>query len=195
MAEVFSSAISSRVLITRASDINCCPSTTVIPSRCRAKRTGSSMMSTPTGSLCRPRISSSMRIFLRHILRAPHLRRHGAAQHGNSGARALAQPGTMQLMVPGRRAEVPQNGLVVLRQQREAVRSCPAPKCRCGSRSDSEHYSCRSKAARPSPTWRAKSLARCRRSVRRRSKSMRCSQSTAIVPCVGSAMMSSCLDT
>ncbi len=57
----------------------------------------------------------------RHIFRAPHLGRHGAAQHGDSGARPLSEPGTMQLVVFRRRSEIPQNRLVVLRKQREAV--------------------------------------------------------------------------
>ena len=60
--------------------------------------------------------------FLGHIFRAPHLGRHGAAQHGDSGARPLSEPGTMQLMVLRRRSEVPQNRLVILRKQREAIR-------------------------------------------------------------------------
>ena len=82
---------------------------------------GGSMTSMPTGSLCRPRFSSSILIFLRHVFGAAHFRRHGAAQQRDAGARALAQPGAMQLMVLGGRAEVPQDGLVVLRQQSEAA--------------------------------------------------------------------------
>ena len=52
---------------------------------------------------------------LSDIFGAAHLRRHGATQHGNAGAGALAEPRTMQLMMPGGRAEVPEDGLVVLR--------------------------------------------------------------------------------
>ena len=55
------------------------------------------------------------------VFGAAHLRRHGAAQQRNAGARTLAQPGAIQLMMLGGRAEIPQDRLVVLRQQREAA--------------------------------------------------------------------------
>ena len=50
MQAVLSRVISSRVLISRASCMSCCPSTTLMPSACKAKRTGNSMTSTPSGS-------------------------------------------------------------------------------------------------------------------------------------------------
>ncbi len=93
----------------------------VSPSFCSANRTGGSTTSTPTGSLCRPRFSSSTLIFSRDVFGASHLGRHRAAHQGNAGARALAQPRTIELMMPGGRSEVPEDRLVVLRQQRETA--------------------------------------------------------------------------
>ena len=58
---------------------------------------------------------------LRHVLGAAHLRRHRAAQQRNARARAVAQPRAVELVVPGRRSEIPQDRLVILRQQREAA--------------------------------------------------------------------------
>ena len=57
----------------------------------------------------------------RHVLCAPHLRRHRSSQQGNSGPRTVAQPGTIELVVLGGRTEVPQNRLIILRQKREAA--------------------------------------------------------------------------
>ena len=48
----------------RMLDINCWPSTTVIPSFCRANKIGGSITSMPTGSFIKPRISSSTLIFI-----------------------------------------------------------------------------------------------------------------------------------
>src|SRR5208282_762082 len=50
-----------------------------------------------------------------------HFRRHGAPQHRNSRPRPLSEPRTMQLVMFSRRSEVPQNGLVILRKQREPI--------------------------------------------------------------------------
>ena len=55
------------------------------------------------------------------IFGATHLRRHGAAQHGDSGTRPFAKPRAIELMVLGGRTKIPQNGLVILRQQGEAI--------------------------------------------------------------------------
>src|SRR5579863_9367139 len=107
--------------------MSCCPSTISRPSFCRAKSTGNSMMSMPTGSLCRPRFSSSMRIFL-DILSAAHLRGHCTAQHRNSRTRAVSEPGTVQLMMLGGGSEIPQDRFVILGQQREAVRFVLRPR-------------------------------------------------------------------
>src|SRR5208283_5105644 len=58
--------------------------------------------------------------FFGHIFRAPHLRSHGAAQHGDSRTRPLSEPRTMQLMVLRRGSEIPQDRFVVLWKEREA---------------------------------------------------------------------------
>src|SRR6266566_4071487 len=113
-AEWFSSEISSCVLITRASLITCCPSTTLMPSFSSANKIGGSTTSTPNGSLCSPRFSSSTLIF-----RATHFRRHRSAQQRNSGTRTLTKPWTILLVMPRRAPEVPQNRFVILRQQSE----------------------------------------------------------------------------
>ncbi len=57
----------------------------------------------------------------RHIFGAPHFGRHGSAQERDAGARPVAEPGAIQLVVAGGRAEIPQDGLVVLGQQSEAA--------------------------------------------------------------------------
>ena len=56
-----------------------------------------------------------------HVFGAPHLRRHRPAQQRNSGSRALPQPRAVELVMLRRRAEIPQDRLVILRQQREAA--------------------------------------------------------------------------
>ena len=58
---------------------------------------------------------------LSDIFGTAHFGRHRAAQQRNAGTRPLAQPGTIELMVLGGRAEVPQDRLVILRQQSEAA--------------------------------------------------------------------------
>jgi hypothetical protein len=62
-----------------------------------------------------------------YIFRSPHLRRHGAAQHGDSGARAVSEPGTMQLVMFRSRSEIPQDRLIVLWKEREAIRLVLGP--------------------------------------------------------------------
>ena len=57
----------------------------------------------------------------RDVFSATHLRRHGAAQERNSGARAFSEPRTVELVMAGGRAEIPQDGLVILRKQGEAA--------------------------------------------------------------------------
>ena len=55
------------------------------------------------------------------VFGAARFRRHRAAQQADAGARALAQPGAMQLVMLGGGAEIPQDGLGILREQREAA--------------------------------------------------------------------------
>ena len=121
MHAVFSRVISSSVLITRACCISCWPSSTVMPSACSASSTGSSMTSTPIGSLCRPRCSSSMRILRATSCACPISGPIAPRSVEMPGARPLAEPGAVELVMAGRRAEVPEDRLVVLRQQREAA--------------------------------------------------------------------------
>ena len=59
--------------------------------------------------------------FLRDIFGASHLRRHRTAQHRNSRPRAPVEPRAIQLMMFGGGSEIPQDGLVILRQKREAI--------------------------------------------------------------------------
>ena len=89
------------------------------------------MMSTPSGSPSRPRSSSSTRIF-RATSSARPLRRD-AAQRRDAGARALlAEPRAVELVMPRGRAEVPQDRLVALRQQREADELVHRPRADVG---------------------------------------------------------------
>ena len=58
----------------------------------------------------------------RDVLGAAGLRRHRASQRGDAGARAaVGEPRVVELVVARRRAEVPHDRLVALRQQAEAV--------------------------------------------------------------------------
>ena len=118
---MLSSVISSCVLISRAIDISSWPSTTLMPSRCSANMTGGSTTSTPTGSPSRPRCSSSIRIFFATSASRPISGVIAPAHRRNARPRALAEPWAVELVVASRRAEVPQDRLVILRQQRKAA--------------------------------------------------------------------------
>src|SRR5712675_1891341 len=63
---------------------------------------------------------------------ANHRRGHGAAQHGDSGTRPLSEPGTMQLVVFRGRPKIPQNRLVILREECEAIRFVLGPSADVG---------------------------------------------------------------
>ena len=121
LAECVSSEISSCVLISRASDISCWPSTMLRPSFWSANSTGGSTTSTPTGSLCRPALLELDADLAGDVLGPAHLGRHRAAHQRDAGARPLAQPVAVELVMLGGGAEVPEDRLVVLRQQREAA--------------------------------------------------------------------------
>ena len=54
--------------------------------------------------------------FLGDIFGAAHFGRHGAAQHRDAGARTLAEPGAVQLVVLCGGTEVPHDRLVILRR-------------------------------------------------------------------------------
>ena len=118
----------------------------------------------------------------RHVFGAAHFRRHGAAQQRNARPRALAQPGAIQLVVLGGRAEVPQDGLVVLRQQSEAADLVlrPGADVRGGDVAHVVHVEAQQRAHLRLRQQRFALAPGVR--VRSRSKSMRCSQSTAMVP-------------
>src|SRR6516225_660700 len=71
----------------------------------------------------------------RHIAGQSRARVGSAAQGGNAGTRALTEPWTINLMMARRRAEVPHDRLVVLRQKREAheLVHCPGADMRCSN--------------------------------------------------------------
>ena len=79
------------------------------------------MMSTPSGSFCRPQLFEFDFDLLGDVFGAAGFRRHGAAQQRDSGARAFAEPGAMQLVMLGGGAEVPHDRLGILREQGEAA--------------------------------------------------------------------------
>ena len=106
-----------------------------------------------------------------------------AAEGRDPGPRAiLAQPRVVELVVPRRRSEVPDDRLVASAGVGRTGSACPSPRCRCGSRSGSGCSPCRSRGARPAPTPPARASHGRAARVRSRSKSTRCSQSTAFVP-------------
>ena len=134
MQAMSSSMISSRVLITRACCISCWPSTTSMPSRWRANSTGGSIASTPTGSPSRPRCSSSTRIFAATSSARP--------DSGDIAPRIVemparerpSEPWAVDLVMARRRAEVPHDRVVALRQQAEAVELVHRPGADVGRR-------------------------------------------------------------
>src|SRR5215207_4997058 len=97
--------------------MSCWPSTTSTPARCSANRTSGSTASTPTGSSSRPRCSSSARIFSATLSARP--------DSGDMAPRSV--------VMPGRRAEVPHDRLVALREQAEAVELVRRPGADVGS--------------------------------------------------------------
>ena len=113
----------------------------VSPSFCNANSTGGSTTSTPTGSLWSPRIFEFDFDLAGDVLGAPHLGGHRAAHQRDARARPLAQPVAVLLVVPGGGAEVPEDRLVVLRQQREPADLVlrPGPDVRGGDVADVVH--------------------------------------------------------
>ena len=101
----------------RTSCISAWPSTTVMPAASSARRIGNSTMSTPSGSPSRPRSSSSTRIFSATDSARPL---HGSPQRRDPRPGApVSEPWVVELVMPGGRAEVPHDRLVVLGQQTE----------------------------------------------------------------------------
>ena len=74
----------------------------------------------PDGSSSRPRSSSSTRILCATSSARPAAGSIAPRWVEMPARDALAQPGTVELVVSRRRAEVPEDRIVVLRQQREA---------------------------------------------------------------------------
>ena len=108
------SEISSAVLIFRAARNTCCPSTTRQPNACSASSTGISTRSTPMGaSSVMPYSRNTASTFAATSSRDPGVGVEGAPQRGDPGPGPLrsVQPWVEQLVVPRRRAEVPQHGL------------------------------------------------------------------------------------
>ena len=148
-----SSRISSVVLIRRASRKTCWPSTTSMPCRLQRGQHGSSMTSTPSGSSASPN-SSSSRLILRATSSAmPGVRVEGAAQRRDAGAGAarvagvgavvrcvrisvdapvVVEPRVVQLVVLGRRAEVPHDRVAAAGQQGEPDQLVDRPRADVG---------------------------------------------------------------
>ena len=200
--------ISSRVLIRRASRNTCWPSTTLTPAACRAKRMGSSMTSTPTGSSSRPYSSQLMLDLAGHLLGDAGLRVEGAAQGGDACSCAagvarvrgcgavvrgvpvlrlccgVVQPRVVQLVVLGGRPEVPDDR--ARRRARAAPKRISLSTAQVPMWVDVMYRMLVKSKASTAPSREPSSSARsrARRRVRSRSKSTRCSQSTAFVPYV-----------
>jgi hypothetical protein len=114
-------------LITRALCISCWPSTTSTPDLGLDRVDADGLVE--QAALLELRAD-----LLRHALGATGLRRHGAAERRDARARApLAEPWVVELVMPGRRAEVPHDRLVALRQQAEAIELVRRPRADVGS--------------------------------------------------------------
>ena len=161
----------------RASRNTCWPSTTSMPSACSAHRTGISMTSTPSGSpagraRAAPRRSCgppprrspasgwnaprSVEMPPAPVLAAPPLAR-----------RRVVEPGVVQLVVPGRRAEVPEDRLAAAGQQREADQLVHRPRADVGGRHVADVGEVEARAARRARSARARP---CRRASRSRAQ-------------------------
>ena len=119
----FSSAISSMLLISRASSMVCWPSAILRPAFCSSNSIGGSMMSTPTGMLPTPasRISEAISSACRSI--RPKDGDDGAAQAEQARLAVFRlEPRRIEPVVHGGRAEVPQDRIgAAARQQRPAA--------------------------------------------------------------------------
>ena len=116
-----SSMISSGDLMTRASSMACWASRTAMPCRCSSNRNGGSTMSMPSGSVGHPGLVSSDLISVTASRIRPDLGGDRAAEAEEPGPPVLVrQPLRVQLVMPHRRAEVPQDRVPVPEQQRVA---------------------------------------------------------------------------
>ena len=93
-------------------------------------------MSTPIGSLVRPWSASSVAILSATSSAIPAAGIERAAQRRDAGPGPLlaVEPGVVELMVPGRRAEVPDDGLAAAGKQREADQLVHRPRPDVGGR-------------------------------------------------------------
>ncbi len=108
-----SSAISSTFLISRASSITCWPSSILRPAFSSSNIMGGSTMSMPTGCLATPASRRMPGDLLGVALHEARGRRHRAAQADQARlAVLLEQPGRVEPVVHGGRAEVPHDRLL-----------------------------------------------------------------------------------
>ena len=127
-AERLSSAISSMFLSSRASSITCWPSAILSPAFSSSNIIGGSMMSTPTGHLVDAGLLDQRGDFLGVALHQPERRIDGAAQADEPGLAVLRlEPGRVELVVDGGRAEIPQDRVAVAGQQRPAAELVALP--------------------------------------------------------------------
>ena len=176
-------AISSGVLIRRASRNTCCPSTTSRPSAWSAARIGISTRSTPTGSFVEAVLAQHGRDLAGDLLGDAGVGVERAAQGRDAGPGPLGavEPRVEQLVVPGRRAEVPQDRLAAARQHGEPDQLVHRPGADVGRR----HVADVGEVERQQGAERGRLERRGAGPAapsRRRSRSTRCSQSTALGP-------------
>ena len=118
---MLSSVSSSMFLTSRACSIVCCPSRTSMPSFCSSNIIGGSTTSTPSGMSPTPSASSidliSCAALRNSVMSAPVAPRRPSSPRA---AVVVVQPGRMQLVMPGGRAEIPDVGVAVAGQQRVA---------------------------------------------------------------------------
>ena len=123
-----SSAISSMFLISRASSITCWPSAILSPAFSSSNIIGGSMMSTPTGILSTPAslISEAISLAWRSI--SPNAGLTVPRRPMQAGLAVLRlEPGRVELVVHGGRAEVPQDRIAVAGEQRPAAELVALP--------------------------------------------------------------------
>src|ERR1700693_3370284 len=109
-----SNAISSMLLISRASSMTCWPSATLSPARSSSNIIGGLVVSTARGMAAEPapRVVQESGDLLRGAPHQAESRRHGPAQADQAGlAQFRSQPRHVEPVMHGSRAEIPQDRL------------------------------------------------------------------------------------
>ena len=151
------------------------------PRRCREASVSMSVRSSPSGSFSSPLSRSTSNDVAGQEVGHARLLRHRAAHARDPGAPArLRQPGGVELVVLGGGAEVPEHRVALARQQNAAGALVARPLADVRARDVADVVLVEQQHGAEVDA-RSASRAGSRRSLRRRGKSTRCSQSTAMV--------------